>query len=471
VPLLQVPLRQTRILQALIRRCAAMSPGQVTAIFTATAVVMAVPIGLGVWEILLRIGIPVLALMIAITAVIVAVPLANFLALTLDWGRAQQQSLRYKEALLLSAQRMAKLGHWRWTLGSGYYQLSEDICPLYGLTPDNPYLNLDRLFEIVHPDDHAAIREALHGLLEEHRPQEVEYRLRAPDGGYRTIWLDGRCEYDPDGRMISIFGVIQDITERKRIEVDLRAALERAEVASRAKSHFLASMSHELRTPLNAVLGFSEVMRDERLGTMANPRYREYAADIHDSGTHLLSLIDGLLDVAKIEAGRYELHETRLDLRSVIERAVRTVQPVAARKAQTIAMEVPEPAPVVLADERALHQILLNLLSNAIKFSYSGGVIELRVTLPAEGITITVEDHGIGIPPDQIADVGKPFFQAHAQTARIAGGTGIGLTVTRSLVDLHGGTLAVTSEYGHGTCVTIGLPAARLVSRAKPSAA
>jgi signal transduction histidine kinase len=230
-------------------------------------------------------------------------------------------------------------------------------------------------------------------------------------------------------------------------------------------------MSHELRTPLNAVLGFSEVMRDERLGTMANPAYREYAADIHDSGTHLLSLIDGLLDVAKIEAGRYELHETRLDLRSVIERAVRTVQPVAARKAQTIAMEVPEPAHVVLADERALHQILLNLLSNAIKFSYSGGVIELRVTLPAEGITITVEDHGIGIPPDQIADVGKPFFQAHAQTARIAGGTGIGLTVTRSLVDLHGGTLAVTSEYGHGTCVTIGLPAARLASRAKPSAA
>jgi two-component system cell cycle sensor histidine kinase PleC len=443
----------------------------VTAIITVAAIILAVPIGLGVWEILVWIDVPVLALMIAITAIIVAVPLAGFLAMTLAWGWQQQQSLRYKEALLLSAQRMAKLGHWRWTFGTNYYQLSEDLCPLYGLTPDNPRLHLDRLFEIVHPDDNAAIREALRGLVEEHRPQELEYRLRAEDGSYRSMWIDGRCEYDAEGRVVSIFGAIQDITDRKRIEMDLRTALERAEVASSAKSHFLASMSHELRTPLNAVLGFSEMIRDQRLGTLANPRYREYAADIHDSGTHLLSLIDGLLDVSKIEAGRYELRENRLDLRLVTERAVRTVQPAAARKQQTIEIELAQPGLMVLADEKALHQILLNLLSNAIKFSHLRTSIEVRVASATDGLTIAVEDHGIGIQADKLAHVGKPFYQAHTNTARISGGTGIGLTVTRSLVELHGGTLTITSQYGKGTCVTVGLPPSRALSTASPTAA
>src|SRR5262249_37202447 len=152
---------------------------------------------------------------------------------------------------------------------------SEEICSLYGLPRDKPRLHLNRLFEIMHPDDCAAVREALRGLLEEHRPQELEYRLQMTDGSCRSMWIDGRCEYDDDGNVVSIFGVIQDITDRKRIEMDLRTALERAEVASRAKSHFLASMSHELRTPLNAVLGFSEMIRDQRLGPLTNSRYRE----------------------------------------------------------------------------------------------------------------------------------------------------------------------------------------------------
>ncbi len=373
------------LLQWLIRRCAAMSAGVVTAIITAIAIVLAVPIGLGVWEVIVWAGMPVLAAMIGITALIVAVPLAGFLALTLAWGWQQQQALRVQEDLLRSAQRMAKVGHWRWTLGTDYYLLSEDVCPLFGLSPDNPRLHLDALFEILHPGDHAAVREALRVLLQEHRAQELEYRLCDARGHYHTVWIDGRCEYDAHGSLVSIFGVIQDITERKRIENDLRSALKRAEEASRAKSVFLASMSHELRTPLNAVLGFSEMIRDERLGPVANARYAEYAGDIHDSGSHLLALIDGLLDVSKIEAGRYELREETLNIAAVIERAVRTVRPAAARKEQRIDLDVANPAPVVRADERSLHQILLNLLSNAIKFSHVGGVIAIRATADPEG--------------------------------------------------------------------------------------
>lgn len=443
-----------------------MSAGVVTAIITAIAILLAVPIGLGVWEVIVWAGMPVLAAMIGITALIVSVPLAGFLALTLAWGWRQQQALRVQEDLLRAAQRMAKVGHWRWKLGTDYYLLSEDVCPLYGLTPDNPRLHLDALFEILHPDDHAAVREALRVLLQEHRTQELEYRLRDARGDYHTIWVDGRCEYDANGSLVSIFGVIQDITERKRIENDLRSALERAEEASRAKSVFLASMSHELRTPLNAVLGFSEMIRDERLGPVANARYAEYAGDIHDSGTHLLALIDGLLDVSKIEAGRYELREETLNIAAVIERAVRTVQPAAARKEQRVETDVTNPPPVVRADERSLHQILLNLLSNAIKFSHVGGVITVRATTDPEGIAIAVEDRGIGIPEDKLAQVGKPFFQAHVRTARIAGGTGIGLSVTRSLVELHGGTLSIASRYGMGTEATVRLPASRVLHSA-----
>ncbi len=446
-----------------------MSANVVTAGLTIAAIIMAVPIGLTVWEILVWAGAPVLAAMIFITTVIVALPLARFVALTLAWGWQQQQSLRYKEALLLSAQRMAKLGHWRWTSGTDYYQISEDICPLYGLTPDNPRLRLDRLLDLIHPDDRAAVRAVLHGLFKEHTPQEAEYRLRASDGSYRSIWIDGRCEYDSNGTVVAIFGVVQDITDRKRIELDLRAALEQAEVASRAKSRFLASMSHELRTPLNAVLGFSEMIRDQRLGSSATARYREYAADIHDSGTHLLSLIDGLLDVSKIEAGRYELIEQNLDLRLVIERAVRTMQPVAARKEQSIAVDLPSARIMLFADEKAIYQVLLNLLSNALKFSHPRGIVDLRIAAGADGIVLAVEDYGVGIPTDQLSHVGTPFFQAHSKVARTAGGTGIGLSVTRSLVELHGGRLTIASRHGTGTCVTVTLPLSRVLPGANPN--
>lgn len=449
-----------------------MRPSLVTAYMTAAAMALAVPIGLFVWEaIIWVVGFPILTLMIIITTIIVAIPLAFFLGLTLAWGWQQQQDLYRKESLLRSAQHMAKLGHWRWVVGTDYYLLSEDICPIYGVSPEDPRLHLDRLFEIMHPDDRAATRNALRSLLEEHRPQEIEYRVRGQDGTYQSVWVDGRCEYDANGQVIAIFGVVQDITERKRIENDLRRALDRAEVANRAKSEFLASMSHELRTPLNAILGFSEMIRDERLGPVSNPRYTEYAADIHDSGSHLLALINGLLDVAKIEAGRYDLREEPLDLNVVVERAARTMQPVAGRKEQRIDLDLPPTPHVVHADGRALHQILLNLLSNAIKFSHRRGTIRIRVSATPDAIAIMVEDHGIGIPSDKLPHVGKPFFQAHEGTARIAGGTGIGLSVTRALVERLSGTLSIASRHGEGTCVTVRLPGPRLLADASTTAA
>src|SRR3954451_9517105 len=226
---------------------------------------------------------------------------------------------------------------------------------------------------------------------------------------------------------------------------------------------FLAHMSHELRTPLNAILSFSEIMDQGYLGPLGSPRYTEYNRNVLDSARHLLSLINDILDLSKIEAGRYELEEEQVDLSRIIEPVVFLVRERALRKDLTLRSEI-EPLPVVMGDERALKQILINLLTNAVKFTERGGEIEVSGRQDANGeIVLAVRDTGIGIAEDQIPKVLEPFGQA--RNAYMAGesGTGLGLPITRSLVNLHGGSLAIDSVLGVGTTVIIRLPALRVV--------
>jgi two-component system cell cycle sensor histidine kinase PleC len=255
----------------------------------------------------------------------------------------------------------------------------------------------------------------------------------------------------------------RDEALRKRFE---------AETANASKTAFLANMSHELRTPLNAILGFSEIIAKEVFGSVGSPRYAEYASDIHSSGAHLLSLINDLLDVAKIEAGRMEIEPCELDVRRCFDTALKIIAVKARERRQELAIEVDPNAPALFADERALKQILINLVSNAVKFTPEGGRITVLGSRARDGsFQVMVEDNGPGIPREKLDKIFKPFSQVDNRYDRQGGGTGLGLALVRGLAELHGGRAWLESEQGKGCRAFVILPTNAAAMRAAVAAA
>jgi two-component system, cell cycle sensor histidine kinase PleC len=260
--------------------------------------------------------------------------------------------------------------------------------------------------------------------------------------------------------------LIAEIEEEKSISDEARR---RAEAANVAKSRFLATMSHELRTPLNAILGFSEVMKSELFGSMQNDSYREYASSIHDSGRHLLQLINEILDLSRIEAGRYELQEGPVRLGDLLEDCLRLLHLRAQSKGLIIALETPEGLEQIWADERAIRQICLNLMSNALKFTPRGGHITLSLSATADGgQMLSVKDTGPGIPKEEIPRVMEAFGQGLLAQQSAEGGTGLGLPIVQNLVNLHGGTFELKSELRKGTEAVVCLPSSRVMRGTAP---
>ncbi|MBP2290348.1 sensor histidine kinase [Azospirillum rugosum] len=256
--------------------------------------------------------------------------------------------------------------------------------------------------------------------------------------------------------------LIADIAARHRVEAELIAAKQASDDANQAKTQFLANMSHELRTPLNAIIGFSEALLTGIFGPMAT-RQADYVGDIRRSGLHLLSLINDILDTTKIECGKYSLHEESLSVRDLALHGLRQIEPLAGEKGIALAVQVPSSLPRLWADERAMTQVLLNLLSNAVKFTPAGGRTSLTASLTAEGaLRLQVADTGIGIPAADLQRVLEPFQQVENVHTRRYPGTGLGLPLVKSLVELHGGRFTLESEPGEGTTATVTLPAFRV---------
>ncbi len=244
----------------------------------------------------------------------------------------------------------------------------------------------------------------------------------------------------------------------------------RAEEANRTKSEFLANMSHELRTPLNAIIGFSEIMESGMFGPLGADKYHEYCQDIRDSGNYLLEVINDILDMSKIEAGRARLDLEELDLEEILSEAMRVLAARAQEKRLLLDLEA-APTIKLRADRRALKQIVLNLLSNAVKFTPEGGRIVVRSRATAGSATIAIEDNGIGIPKDALRNLGKPFEQVESQLTKRHKGSGLGLAIAKSLVELHGGAIRIRSTPGVGTIVLLRLPLAGVAKTTKAASA
>ena len=320
---------------------------------------------------------------------------------------------------------------------------------------------------ITNNSDDSTHRDECLRAISEHRPfRGLHLRFEGNDGATSYWSISGKPNIGAGGKFLGYRGVGADITSQINDAQVLMDAKIHAEAANRAKSEFLANMSHELRTPLNAILGFSDIINRQLFGG-ASERYIEYARDIHESGRYLLAIINDILDLSKIEAGRSIVRDGAVGLDAIVDelRALMGEQ-IDHDKAQ-YRVEIPDPPPLLIVDERKFVQILINILSNAFKFTPADGSVTLAAAFTNDGgLAVTVRDTGIGIPRKYLETVMSPFGQVEAAFSRKHHGTGLGLPLAKSLAVLHGGTLTVESEEGKGTAVTVFLPPSRVVVQA-----
>jgi len=310
------------------------------------------------------------------------------------------------------------------------------------------------------PENHKIAWKRHHETLKDSKKNFGEISIIKKDGSEMNVMATSVMMELSNGRSFRITTIV-DVTELKKIENDLRKAKNEADDANLAKSAFLANMSHELRTPLNAIIGFSEMMINGTLGVIENEHYVEYLGDIKFSAQHLLQIINDVLDMSKIEAGKMPLDEEDLDIKSLLDSVRRLMTARASEKNIDIQMDAPDNLPMLNADERLIRQVFLNLLSNAVKFSPEGAQITLKIR-HNDGMSIDVIDNGIGIEAEQIQSVIEPFGQVIDPRLNNGQGTGLGLPIAKAMMDMHGGELCIYSEKDKGTTVTCVFPSSRV---------
>lgn len=339
---------------------------------------------------------------------------------------------------------------------------SPNLPSLFGLE-GNDVQNI-KVLDYIHVQDRVAVAHALIKCAKRNDVAPVEFRTimagrsASPSTGPQWLELSLYKIETNDIDQPLIVATYSDITRRKQVEVDILATKENAEHASDAKTRFLGHMSHELRTPLNAILGFSELLNSPIAASIASEKKAEYIELIHSSASHLLSVLNDILDMSKIESGMYEIQAQPFELKNCLSKTVAMMQGQAQIRSINLQSIGFDEMPDIVADERAIRQIMINLISNAIKFSDDNSQVTVVAVRSARNIQLTIEDNGIGISEEHIENLGNPFYQADSKYDRKYEGTGLGLSVVRGLLQLHEGQINFSSKRGKGTTVTITMP-------------
>ncbi|WP_027287921.1 PAS domain-containing sensor histidine kinase [Rhodovibrio salinarum] len=377
--------------------------------------------------------------------------------------KARENALAMSETRLRNAQRIGRMGGWFYDLATRETELMPEVLYLFGQEAKARNLAHDEVRAWIHPDDLARVAETFRAARATAGQYRCEYRLILADGTVMVVDVIGEPLTDDRGRITGYAGVVQDITERHRVQEELVAARNAAVASSEAKSRFLAMMGHELRTPLNAINGFADLLVNETLGRHVHPAYRDYATHILESGEHLRGIIESVLDVARMENGRITLEEDVICLRDLLKAATNWMTEQADRA--NLSLEVKDGPPVRLkVDPRLMRQVVSNLVDNAIKFSPAGGRVVIAHKLCVDGsLQIVVSDEGPGIPPEYVNEVTEPFVQVDTRLERKYDGLGLGLHLVQSFMRLHDGRLDIDSAAGVGTRVTAVLPPERVM--------
>lgn len=377
--------------------------------------------------------------------------------------RALTTALERSQRQLSAAIKLAKIGFWEWDeIQDHPTYCSPELADILGMTQEE-YMDRDSLYDsmskFVHPKDQERImwinsdenKTRLDGFI-------IDYKMITPDGTNKHVQERASFELDKNGKAIRSFGTLQDITKQKEIEDALTKALTDAERANQAKSEFLATMSHEFRTPLNAILGFSEMMRAQYFGPLGSGKYSGYAEDIFNSGEHMLALVNDVLDIAAIEAGKRTITKEKINIKPLIKECLKNIEKLAFNKELSVHLDIPNDIPALYADKRSAAQIIINILSNAAKFTPNKGMITIIASSTDAEILLTIKDTGIGIPKDMLSIIIEPFIQSDKDPHTAQEGTGLGLSIVKSLIEAHGGTLMIESEVNVGTTISMSFP-------------